>query len=168
MTIDKKTLKSEYPLIAELWHPVFNGLLTPSDISPHSNKKAWWTCLESHAYQRTVDNQVKRNEVVCPVCNGKLYVAGINDVKTKCPEVAEEWHYELNVNKRPEHFSFISSEKVAWKCKECGSERVTRIKNRCLKGHGRPQCSSKKRMEKNEHTISIKVLRILQIELQKS
>ncbi len=75
MTIDnKKTLKSEYPLIAEFWHPVFNGLLTPSDISPHSNKKVWWTCLEGHAYQRTVDKQVTKNNVTCPVCNGKFRI----------------------------------------------------------------------------------------------
>lgn len=148
MTIDKKTLKSEYPLIAELWHPVLNGVLTPADVPPHSNKKVWWGCSEGHAYQRTVDKQVTRANIVCPVCNGKLYVAGVNDVKSKFPEVADEWNYEINGGKRPEQFSFISSERVGWKCKECGTEWVTRIKNRCLKGHGCPQCASKKRWKK--------------------
>lgn len=148
MIIDniKKTLRSEYPAIAELWHLVLNGVLTPADVPPHSNKKVWWGCSEGHAYQRTVDKQVTRANIVCPVCNGKLYVAGVNDVKSNFPEFADEWNYEINGGKRPEQFSFISSEKVAWKCKECGSEWVTRIKNRCLKGHGCPQCASKKRM----------------------
>ena len=86
----KRTLKSEHPDIAELWHPVLNGELTPADVPPRSNKKVWWICAEGHAYQRTVDKQVTRTNSSCPVCNGKLYVAGVNDVKSKYPEIADE------------------------------------------------------------------------------
>ena len=151
----KRTLKSEHPDIAELWHPTFNEELTPADVSPRSNKKVWWICSVGHAYQRTVDKQVTRTNSSCPVCNGKLYVAGVNDVKSKYPEIADEWNYEINRDKRPEQFSFISSEKVGWKCKECGTEWETRIKNRCIEGHGCPQCASRKRWEKRYSNMTL-------------
>ena len=41
----KKTLKSEYPLIAKEWHPTKNGMLLPSDVAPFSNKKCGGNAL---------------------------------------------------------------------------------------------------------------------------
>ena len=140
----KRTLRSEYPEIAEQWHPTLNEELTPADVPPRSNKKVWWICSVGHAYQRTVDKQVTRKNASCPVCNGKLYVPGVNDVKTKNPDIAKEWNYSVNGEKRPEDYSYISSEKVGWKCSACGHEWETRIKNRCIEGHGCPKCATKK------------------------
>jgi hypothetical protein len=35
-------LATTYPQLAAEWHPTKNGKLTPFDITPGSNKKAWW------------------------------------------------------------------------------------------------------------------------------
>jgi len=142
----KVSLKTEYPEVALLWHPTLNGELRPEDVAPHSNKKAWWICEEKHAYPRTIDQQVTR-EISCPVCNGKRYVRGINDVRTKYPQIAEEWDYSVNGDKNPEDFSFLSAERVGWKCKECGHTWTVPIKNRCVYGNGCKVCATKRRWE---------------------
>ena len=35
-------LATLYPEVAKEWHPTKNGILTPKDIRPKSNKKYWW------------------------------------------------------------------------------------------------------------------------------
>lgn len=38
----KKTLATEYPDIANEWHPTKNGILKPTDVTAGSHKKVWW------------------------------------------------------------------------------------------------------------------------------
>lgn len=148
LEIKNPSLKSEFPDIAKLWHPTLNGEVKPDNITPFCNKKFWWRCIEAgHGYQRAVDKQVKRTPN-CPVCSGKLLQKGVNDVKSKFPKIAEEWNNDKNGSKKPEDFSFISSEKVSWKCNVCGCEWETTIKSRCKNGTGCPDCGAKKRWEK--------------------
>lgn len=154
----EKSLKTEHPEIAALWHPSLNGDLLPEEVPPRSNKKVWWTCKENHSYPRTVDKQVSSKKVICPVCAGKLFVPGINDVKTKFPEIAEEWDYEANGKKRPEDYSFISSEKVTWVCKECQNKWETIIKNRCVRGSGCEKCARKKVWEKRHANMKLGII----------
>ena len=132
-----ESLFTEHPELAELWDYEKNYPLTPKDIPSCSNKKVWWKCKENHGYERSVYNQLQR-EGVCPVCNGKLFVKGINDVKTKFPEIAKEWDSEANGDLKPEDFSFISREKVGWICSDCETKWIAPIKSRCVRGNGCP------------------------------
>ena len=38
------SLALKNPKIANEWHPVKNGDLTPNDIAASSNIKVWWKC----------------------------------------------------------------------------------------------------------------------------
>ena len=40
----KKSLAETHPEVAKQWHPTKNGDLTPNNVTPGSNKKAWWKC----------------------------------------------------------------------------------------------------------------------------
>lgn len=59
-------LASANPVLAEQWHPVRNGSLQPTDLTPHSGKKVWWQCKEGHEWQATVDSRGRGRG--CPVC----------------------------------------------------------------------------------------------------
>ena len=59
-----------YPDLAREWHPIKNASVTPEQVKPRSNLRAWWQCLEdlSHsAWQATVDNRVAHGSG-CPQC----------------------------------------------------------------------------------------------------
>ena len=74
--------------------------------------------------------------------NSRSYVKiGINDLKTKCPEIAKEWNYEKNTIK-PDEISFCSGKKVWWKC-EKGHSYEASVGNR-IKGTGCPYCAGQK------------------------
>lgn len=49
-----------FPDLAREWHPTKNGSVTPEQVKPRSNLRAWWQCLKdpSHpAWPATVDNR---------------------------------------------------------------------------------------------------------------
>lgn len=153
-TKNDNNLAAEYPDLAKLWHPTKNGGLRPEDVAPRSNNKVWWTCDEKHEYQRTVDGQIKSGGV-CPVCSGRLLVSGVNDVKTKCSEIAEEWDYEVNAPMKPDDYSYVSSVKVGWKCKTCGYTWRATVKSRCVRGNGCRNCAGQKRWEKRFEKMNL-------------
>ena len=63
----KNNLQVAYPFIAAEWHPTKNGVLTPTDVTPNANKKAWWVCPENdtHVWRATIS---KRRISGCPTC----------------------------------------------------------------------------------------------------
>ena len=89
--------------------------LFPEKITPHSNKKAWWTCAKcGYTWEATISN--RSNGRGCPVCAHQKVVAGINDLCTTHPDLAKEWDYENNGNLKPNNVSYGMGFKVAWKC----------------------------------------------------
>jgi len=153
-SLSENNLKQKYPNIAKYWHPTKNGELDPSMISPKSNKKVWWICDEKHEYQRIVGHQIERGGT-CPVCSGRLYVYGINDIKTKFPQIAEDWDYEENNPKRPDDYTFASATTVGWKCKICGHTWKAPINCRCNQNRGCCICAGKKRWNKRREKMLV-------------
>ena len=157
-SLNESNLEHDYPDVAKYWHPTKNGELSPSKVSPNSNKKVWWTCDEKHEYQRIIGHQTERG-ISCPVCSGRLYVRGVNDIKTKFSQIAEDWDYEENNPKRPEDYSFASSAIVGWKCKTCGYTWKAPINCRCKQNRGCNKCASKERWNKEVLSCSFLLLR---------
>lgn len=69
-------------------------------------------------------------------------IRGINDLKTKCPNIVNEWDYENNHSK-PEDYTIGSVKKVSWVCSK-GHRWETSIKNRTMNKSGCPYCSGSK------------------------
>lgn len=111
-----KTLAEAFPEIAAEWHPEKNGELTPTMISAGSEKMVWWTCsLKKHEWIEVISNRSKKfsrkYNLSCPICNS---------LQERFPDVAKEWHWELNEKMNPElkpdKISFSSNYKIWWKC----------------------------------------------------
>ncbi len=63
------SLAEAHPDIARQWHPTKNLPLTPNDVSPGSNKKAWWVCDKGHDDWLTmIKNRTKKKPSGCPEC----------------------------------------------------------------------------------------------------
>jgi hypothetical protein len=50
-------LKFINPEIANQWHPIKNGELTPDMVTPYSGKKVWWVCENGHEWQAVIANR---------------------------------------------------------------------------------------------------------------
>ena len=94
-------LASQYPAVAAQWHPTKNGTLTPEQVAPASNKKVWWICDKGHEYQATIASRTQRGGG-CPYCANTKVLPGFNDLATKYPHVAAEWHPTKNAPLTPD------------------------------------------------------------------
>ena len=59
------------PELAKEWHPTKNGVYTPQNVAPNSNKKFWWKCPEGHEYVASpLDRKYGSG---CPYCSGRRH-----------------------------------------------------------------------------------------------
>jgi len=131
-------LETNYPEIAKLWHPTKNGKLKPNMVTPGSNKKVWWMCEKKHEYISTPKS--KRKIGKCPYCLN--YIVGYgNDLMSKFPLIANQWHPTKNGNKKPENYVFGSEKSFWWVC-DFGHNWKTSIKARTTIGTNCPKCSN--------------------------
>ena len=143
--VGENDLASKFPEIAAQWHPTKNGDLTPDKVAPFSSKqKVWWRCELGHDYLATILSRTAHN-TGCPYCSGRKVLANFNDLATKDPMLATQWHQELNGNLTPEMVSPGSKQKVWWRC-EKGHEWQTAVFTRSRQGAGCPVCANKKRI----------------------
>ena len=112
-----KNLSSVAPELVQEWHPTKN-VEKPEYISYASNKYAWWKCSKcGYEWKAKVANRsvLKRG---CPCCSepARVVVSGKNDLKTKFPHIAKEWHPTKNGDLLPEQFAGGANKKVWWRC----------------------------------------------------
>ena len=138
----KNDLQTINPTLADEWNYEKNNALTPTDVTPGSNKKVWWKCSEGHEWQAYICHRNKGSG--CPYCSGKKVLKGFNDLQTVNPTLAKEWNYEKNNALTPTDVTTGSNKKVWWKCSE-GHEWQALIYNR-QRGNGCPICRKEKRL----------------------
>ena len=136
-----KSLKNLYPEIANEWHPTKNGRITPEYVSAHSHRKYWWLCPHNHEYDMSVKDRVGK-QLNCPICSGHRVLKGFNDLKTKRPEIAIEWHPTLNIDITPSDVMEYSNKKVWWLCPQGHSYQYT-IAHRTKNSRNCPICSGR-------------------------
>ena len=78
----------------------------------------------------------------CPACAGLALLSGFNDLQTKYPDIAKEWHPTKNYPLKPDNVIFNSFEKVWWKCSVCGFEWQAVINNRVYRHFKCKRCSA--------------------------
>ncbi len=132
-------LQTINPELAKQWHPKKNGGLTPKDVTPNSDKKAWWICGKGHEWLATISNRNRGRG--CPYCAGRA-VCEDNCLQTVNPSLAAEWHFKKNGSLTPRDVMPGSSKRVWWRC-EKGHEWEAYIHSRS-QGFGRcPYCKSR-------------------------
>ena len=132
------------PVLAKEWHPTKNGKLTPRDVTPGANKKAWWKCKEGHEWLANINNRNNGNG--CPYCTNRL-VCTDNNLEITNPELIKEWHPTKNGKLTPKDVTFGSHKKVWWLCKK-GHEWKAVINKRSI-GRGCHYCTNQLASKEN-------------------
>lgn len=142
VSIGENDLQSRYPDVAKEWLQNKNGTITPTTITWGSNKKFWWKCSKcGYEWAARVSDRT-RDHNGCPVCANKILVRGTNDLATKFPKIAKEWHPKLN-DFSPNDIIAVSLKKVWWLCPN-GHEFKQSIYQRTTQGHNCPICCNNK------------------------
>jgi hypothetical protein len=138
-------LASAFPGVAAQWHPTKNGSLTPNQLSPASNRRAWWKCSLGHSFPAKVSDRTQRN-TGCPYCTGRKVLAGFNDLATVQPKLAEQWHASLNGALTPEMVTPGCCRKVWWQCSEGHVWKAVIYSRAGVKKCGCPVCAGRYRL----------------------
>lgn len=111
----KRTLAVEHPEIAEEWSP--RNPDKPDTVFSGSPRKVWWHCPNCRQeYQATIASRTK-NRSNCPFCANLRAYEG-NCLATLRPEIAAQWHPELNFPLTSHDVVPGSEKEVYWKCPE--------------------------------------------------
>lgn len=150
---DLVTLKPE---LAKEWSK--KNTSKPEQYLTTSTYSALWTCQKGHNYKYPICDK-KEGDSQCPYCSGKKLLTGFNDLKTKYPELLDEWlPFEnaiigINPNK-----ILPTSTLLAWvQCNKCGYSYLTQIRryimNRRRKIHSCPNCTGKIKRKRSYHFL---------------
>ena len=131
---------SQYPELARQWHPTKNGSLRPDQVTPSSNKKVWWICDKGHEYQAVIASRTRRHGG-CPYCQNVKVLPGFNDLATKYPKIAAEWHPTKNCDLTPEQVLPGSRRRVWWQCKNGHSWEAVVYSRTGAQNSGCPVCT---------------------------
>ena len=108
------------PELVEQYNPLKNSGISLSLYSKNSDEVVIWTCKKYNIdYPEQILNRTGLKDKSCPVCSGKLFVGGINDLLSTNKEVAADWDEERNGWPANEQ-SIADSDKREWKCQFCG------------------------------------------------
>lgn len=126
----ENSVGKKYPELLKEWDYNCNGNIDPFCISSSSNIKINWLCNKGHHFTLPISNRTKR-KYGCPYCSGARVIIGLNDLKTKRPDLIPFWDTEKNINLDMTMFREHSSKKVYWKCPICNKKWELRIESMC-------------------------------------
>lgn len=139
-----KNLSETHPHLANEWHPIKNGSLTPDQVASNSAKRVWWQCAKAQDHEWDVRVADRVRGTCCPFCINQK-VAKSNSLLTKFPEIAAEWHPNKNEDLTPDKVAPGSDKKVWWKCaKGHDHEWSAIINDRTAKKSKCPFCANRK------------------------
>lgn len=112
MAPSKPTLDLTHPALALQWHSENSKL--PSDVTSGSGYRAKWLCeKDGYTWDALVSNRAK-NGSGCPLCANRVVVPGHNDLASKFPDIAAEWHPDND--KLPTEVSPGGAYRAKWIC----------------------------------------------------
>jgi len=132
-------LATRFPDISAQWHPTRNGDLTTDQVSAGMNAKVWWRCEDGHEWETTVNGRTSGGSG-CPVHARQKVRIGYNDLGTRFPAVAAQWHPTRNGDLRPDQVLAGTVAKMWWRCEQ-GHEWEARVGSRTSGGRDCPVCS---------------------------
>lgn len=112
----KTDLVTAEPELAAQWDYDKNGDTDPRQVLPSAHGKVWWKCSLGHSWQAAPFSRTKERGTGCPYCSGKRVLPGFNDLQTRRPEIACQWHRSLNGKLTPLDVTPGSNKKVWWRC----------------------------------------------------
>lgn len=139
------------PAIAAEWNYEKNSHLPPPDtLSIGSAKVVWWKCKSGHEWEVSIKCRANHNRK-CPFCSNQKILAGYNDLITKNPTLAKEWHPTLN--DKPASSVAPNTNKKAWWLCASGHEYFARVADRNFNKSGCPKCNAISMVSKAEQEL---------------
>lgn len=112
------SLQDEYPDLPFIWSDKNEKKTT--EVTSLSSYKAIWVCPTcKHEFKAEV-RRVVAGEIECPVCTGKVAIAGYNSFADEHPDIPFIWS-EKN-DKKPTEVTSISFYDAIWYCPTCKQE----------------------------------------------
>ena len=137
-------LLSKHPDLAKEWDYNKNSI-GPDEITFGADKiKVWWKCNTcGYEWETTPNHRTNRRGTGCPVCANKIVVKGINDLATTHPDIAKNWHPELNGKITPQSVVAGSDNFAYWICKNNSTHVFKqRINSAVYTNNACPICSN--------------------------
>ena len=133
-------LAATHPELVQEWNIEKNSL-SPKEITSGTTRKVWWLCEKGHQWQASVASRARG--AGCPICAGKVIVSQENDLGSRFPDIAAQWHPTKNGKLTPEICSPSSNRKVWWMC-PLGHEYQAAVGARTVSGSDCPYCTGRK------------------------
>lgn len=132
-------LQTTNPALSREWGKK-NGSLLPTQVVSGSRRSVWWQCKNGHEWEAAIVERT--GGASCPFCSNQKVKPGFNDLVTKYPLVAKEWHPGKN-SKSANQVIAGSASKAWWLCSK-GHEWQGSVVNRTRRGSKCPVCANKK------------------------
>ena len=153
--LPESDLKARYKFLVSEWDKE-NNILTPSDVTPGSDKEINWKCIKKkHTWSAPLSNRTKGHN--CPCCSNQEVCKDNNlqalsktlpesDLKARYKRLVSEWDKENNVLTAKD-VTPGSGIEINWKCKE-GHLWVAPLSRRTGVEANCPTCNQSKGEEK--------------------
>ncbi len=136
------SLQNLIPTSEDSWDYSKNDVTTsPNNVLRNSNIDYWFKCEEGHSVKVSPSLLGTRGEVPCGYCKGIKVVAGINDLESMYPLVADLWDVKRNDISCRE--VFYKSYKKFWFVCEDGHEYSQYLYREITGEYGCPYCSGR-------------------------
>lgn len=153
-----------FPELENEYHKELNEVMIEK-LTIKTNRKIYWQCKKC-GYGKNgewISRVSDRTSIKsgCPACGYNVFdntihtntllrvcITGVNDLKTKFPELAKEWHPTMN-SMKPSEIKYSHNKNVYWQCTKCGygknGEWIATPARRSAKGYETrcPKCKYK-------------------------
>lgn len=147
--IGRRNLAEEFPEVAAQWDYEANYPLTPEQVAPRSNKKAWFSCPEHGSALVHISNRTAGHG--CLECGNASVGQANRDAALKRGSLAEthpglvaEWDRDLN-DLTPEQVAKGTKALAWWNCPKGHAPYQSRVRQR-TRGSGCPVCGQLSRL----------------------
>lgn len=95
-----------------------NNKIDLKKIPFYSAINLYWVCSKNsnHKWKYPVNLRARQKKLVCPFCTNRKFHK-TNSLAKQSPEIAKEWHYELNKYFNPSNVKSTSQKEFYWRCK---------------------------------------------------
>ena len=122
------------------WDTERNAGFNPQNVSHGSHEKPYWRCKAGHTWRAAV--YARTAGAGCPYCTGRRVWQDGNDLASRYPELAAEWHPTRNDTLTPSDVLPGTHRKVWWRCRDEGHEWLAEVNSR-VEGCGCPYCANR-------------------------